>query len=118
MTLLEYQQAAARFAVYPHDAAVLYPALGLGSEAGEVLGAVKRILRDDGGQLTEERREQLAKELGDVLWYLAVLATDLQLSLDDVAAINLAKLEARRLQGLLHGEGGDREAAGVDEETE
>ncbi|MDQ5834622.1 MAG: nucleoside triphosphate pyrophosphohydrolase family protein, partial [Actinomycetota bacterium] len=75
MRLSEYQHQSRRTAVYPDAGANLtYPALGLCGEAGECAEKVKKAIRDDGGELTGERREALAAELGDVLWYVAQLA--------------------------------------------
>ena len=87
---------------------VLYCALGLAGEAGEVADQVKRILRDDGGVLTPKRREKILKEAGDVLWYLTALSAQLGSSLEEVMALNIAKLTARRARGRIHGEGSDR----------
>ena len=85
-----------------------YPALGLCGEAGEVAEKVKKTLRDDGGVLTDERREALSRELGDVLWYLSQLATEAGLDLEEIAAENLDKLLSRRERGMLRGSGDDR----------
>jgi NTP pyrophosphatase (non-canonical NTP hydrolase) len=104
----EYQRASRQTAVYPREAGLSYPALGLAGEAGEVADQVKRVIRDDGGELTAERRDALAGELGDVLWYLAQLATELGLDLDDVGRSNLEKLRSRQRRGVLSGSGGDR----------
>src|SRR5262245_17275296 len=93
MELAEYQALSRRTATYP-DAGdnLVYPTLGLAGEAGEVAEKVKKLLRDDGGVLTEERRAALAAELGDVLWYVAQVATEAGLELEAVADANLAKL--------------------------
>jgi NTP pyrophosphatase (non-canonical NTP hydrolase) len=107
MDLNEYQQAARRTAIYADHHRVIYPALGLASEAGEVAGKVKKVLRDQGGDFTKAPREAIKEELGDVLWYVAVLAGDLGLSLDEVAGANLGKLASRKERGRLSG-GGDR----------
>jgi NTP pyrophosphatase (non-canonical NTP hydrolase) len=106
MDLADYQRLSRATAVYP-DAGdnLTYPALGLCGEAGEAAEKVKKTLRDDGGVLTEERREALAGELGDVLWYLAQLATEAGLALDDVAAANLEKLRSRQRRQVLQGSG-------------
>jgi NTP pyrophosphatase (non-canonical NTP hydrolase) len=80
----------------------------LGDEAGEVLGKVKKIFRDQNGVLTDETRDALKKELGDVLWYLAQLSTELELSLDDIAEANIEKLLGRLERGTLHGSGDNR----------
>jgi NTP pyrophosphatase (non-canonical NTP hydrolase) len=79
----------------------------LASEAGEVAGKVKKVLRDQGGDFTSAPLEGLKDELGDVLWYIAVLAGDLGLSLDEIATANLGKLASRKDRGRLSG-GGDR----------
>lgn len=84
---------------------VFYAALGLASEAGEVAGQVKRMIRDDGSRLTEDRREKILDELGDCLWYVAALAGDLGETLENVARRNVRKLHARRLRGTIRGEG-------------
>ncbi len=112
MTLDEYQSAARSTALYPAEARVLYPTLKLAGEAGEVAEKLGKLMRDEGylpgNALTDEQRSALAAELGDVLWYVANLAADLDLSLDDVAAGNLAKLASRKARGVLHGSGDER----------
>jgi NTP pyrophosphatase (non-canonical NTP hydrolase) len=85
-----------------------YLALALNEEAGEVAGHVKKALRDEHGKLTEDRRESLLKELGDVLWYTAVLGHVLGYRLSEVAVENIRKLEARKVRGTLRGSGDDR----------
>ncbi len=104
MDLSTYQQGARRTAGYPQSASVTYPALGLAGEAGEVANQVKKIIRDDAGQVTPERRAKILDELGDVLWYAAALASDLGASLDEVAAANLEKLAARAANGTIQGD--------------
>jgi NTP pyrophosphatase (non-canonical NTP hydrolase) len=92
----EYQEAAARTALYPRRSENLeYPTLGLAGEAGEVANLVKKIQRDHGGQLTEEMREKLRDELGDVLWYIAACAHELGLTLSEIADHNVNKLAKR-----------------------
>lgn len=105
MDLDGYQRAAQRTAIYLEAHRVVYPALGLASEAGEVAGKIKKVLRDQGGDFEAAPIEALRDELGDVLWYLAVLATDLGLSLDEIAVCNLDKLGARAARGALGGDG-------------
>ncbi|MFN8131566.1 MAG: nucleoside triphosphate pyrophosphohydrolase family protein [Solirubrobacteraceae bacterium] len=109
MKLSEYQSASRATAIYPDAGSNLtYPALGLCGEAGECAEKVKKAMRDDGGVLTEERREALAGELGDVLWYVAQLATEAGLELEDVAAANLEKLRSRAERRVLSGSGDAR----------
>jgi NTP pyrophosphatase (non-canonical NTP hydrolase) len=108
MTLDEYQKEAEKTALYPEAYRTLYPALGLAGEAGEVANKVKKILRDHGGNLSPALREALLDELGDVLWYAALLARDLGASLEAVARANLAKLASRQARGVLGGEGDNR----------
>lgn len=108
MDLAEYQRLSRRTAEYPREAWLAYPALGLAGEAGEVTEHAKKAIRDDDGQVTEERRAAMAKELGDVLWYVAQLASELQLDLDEIAQANLDKLLSRQQRGVLSGDGDDR----------
>jgi NTP pyrophosphatase (non-canonical NTP hydrolase) len=106
--LSEYQRLSRRTAGYPREAWLAYPALGLAGEAGEIAEHAKKAIRDDGAHITDERREAISMELGDVLWYLAQLATELDLDLDAIAASNLEKLLSRQRRGVLHGAGDDR----------
>jgi len=108
MELSEYQRRSRRTAEYPREAWLAYPALGLAGEAGEVAEHAKKAIRDDGGVVGEERRAAIAKELGDVLWYVAQLASELDLDLDTIAAANLEKLLSRQRRGVLSGSGDDR----------
>ena len=104
-----YQQRTGETAVYPNVGSnFIYTTLGLSGEAGEVAEKVKKIVRDRGGVPTEEDREAIAKELGDVLWYVAQLCSELGLSMDDVALGNLAKLASRQQRGVLQGSGDNR----------
>ena len=109
MLLSDYQQRSRATAVYPGAGDnLLYPTLGLCGEAGEVAEKVKKMVRDDAGVLTAERRAALAKELGDVLWYVAQVATEADLDLDVIAAANLEKLISRQERGVLQGSGDER----------
>jgi NTP pyrophosphatase (non-canonical NTP hydrolase) len=102
----DYQQRSRATAVYPDAGSNLtYPALGLCGEAGEAAEKVKKAIRDDGGELTPERRDALAAELGDVLWYVAQLATEAGLDLGEIAQANLDKLRSRHERAVLHGSG-------------
>lgn len=107
MELNEYQKKALETAVYSDKYRIIYPALGLGDEVGEVLGKVKKWLRGDDGEgiMSDERKEALKLEIGDVLWYLAVLSRDLDISLDDVAKTNIEKLRSRKERDLIKGNG-------------
>ena len=80
----EYQEQAFSTAVYPMkgEGYYIYPALGLAGESGEVCEKIKKLIRDHGGVIYPEFKEQITKELGDVLWYVATLAKELDLSLD------------------------------------
>lgn len=108
MTFADYQEVARSTAIYPTEHAVTYPALGLCGEAGEVAEKVKKWLRDDSGEMTNERRDAIAKELGDCLWYVSNLCSDLGLTLENVAAANVSKLLGRKERGQLKGDGDDR----------
>jgi NTP pyrophosphatase (non-canonical NTP hydrolase) len=108
MQLAEYQRLARATAEYPREAWLAYPALGLAGEAGEVAEHAKKTIRDDRGAVTDARREAMAKELGDVLWYVAQLATELGLELEDIAAENIRKLSSRQRRGVLSGSGDER----------
>ena len=111
LSFSHYQKQAATTALYPRgpeNTIAPYPALGLAGEAGEVAEQVKKAIRDDQGLLTDQRRAALKKELGDVLWYVAALCSELDLDMADVAQTNLDKLASRKERGVLHGEGDDR----------
>ncbi len=108
MELSEYQRLSRQTAEYPRQAWLTYPALGLAGEAGEVAEQIKKAIRDDGGMVEPSRCEAIAKELGDVLWYLAQIATELDLDLDQIASGNLEKLLSRQSRGVLGGSGDDR----------
>lgn len=108
MTLNEYQQHALETAIYPDDRRIIYPTLGLTGEAGEVADKVKKVIRDNGQQFTDERKLEIAKEIGDVLWYCATLSRDLGFDLEQVAQMNVEKLRSRKERHLLHGSGDNR----------
>lgn len=90
------------------DHSIVYPTLGLTNEAGEVAGKIKKIFRDRKGQITEADREALKSELGDVLWYLTQICTELDLSLEEVAEANISKLFSRLERGAITGDGDNR----------
>lgn len=105
----EYQKKSRKTALYPAiGKKFVYPALGLNGEAGEVAEKVKKIMRDKDGKVSDEDRQELNKELGDVLWYLSQLATEFDLSLGDIAQANIDKLYSRLERGKLGGSGDNR----------
>ena len=109
MNFTDYQTKSRLTAKYPAIGhAVIYPTLGLTNEAGEVAGKIKKIFRDKYGLISEADREALKSELGDVLWYLSQVATELGLSLDEIAEHNLRKLLDRQARGKIQGDGDDR----------
>jgi NTP pyrophosphatase (non-canonical NTP hydrolase) len=108
MTLNEYQGAAMQTAVYPQEDKIVYPALGMNGEAGEVADKVKKVLRDGGREFTDEKRMEIAKEVGDVLWYCATMAADLGYSLEEIGQMNIDKLASRKARNVLGGSGDNR----------
>ncbi len=109
MTFEDYQKKSRKTAIYPDlGANVTYPTLGLANEAGEVAGKVKKVFRDNAGVFSQEHKEKIASEIGDVLWYCAQLATELGVSLDDVAEENIEKTYSRMDRGVLGGSGDTR----------
>ena len=103
-----YQRSATKTAVYPPEHKILYPALGLAGEAGEVANKVKKVMRDGVENQADDWKEQIASEIGDVLWYCAALATDLNMQLGMIAALNEKKLRDRFDRGKLNGSGDNR----------
>lgn len=109
MNLNDYQSAALVTAVYPNQGSnFAYPALGLAGEAGEVADKLKKVIRDNDGVLTDPVRDAVAKELGDTMWYIAVLAQELDYDLETIAQNNLDKLASRQQRGVLTGSGDER----------
>ncbi len=109
MDFAEYQIKSRKTAKYPSIGhGIIYPTLGLANEAGEVAGKVKKIFRDKDGLIGDEECEALKSELGDVLWYLAQVCTELDLSLDEVAEYNIKKLYSRLERGKIGGDGDKR----------
>ena len=107
LTFNNYQKYARKTTIYKDG--IFYPALGLCGESGEVADKIKKIYRDNDGIISEENKEKLIKEMGDVLWYLANMAADLNVTLEDVAKKNLEKIQSRQEKDLIHGEGDNRE---------
>jgi NTP pyrophosphatase (non-canonical NTP hydrolase) len=109
MDFRTYQQRSRETARYPRAGEdCLYPTLGLCGEAGEVADKVKKVLRDRAGVFGPEERHDLLLELGDVLWYLSQLSTELGLDLEQVAEANLAKLASRAARNVIGGSGDRR----------
>lgn len=113
MNFDEYQKQAASCDFYEKtddvmDAGFLEKILGLVGEAGETADKFKKIIRDKNGEMTEEDRLAIVKELGDVLWYVASISRYLDMPLSEVAKLNVAKLLSRKKRGTLHGDGDNR----------
>lgn len=104
--LNNYQMQARKFAIYPERMNIIYPALGLAGESGEVADKVKKIYRD--GRDDTRFKAEIAKEIGDVLWYCANLADDLGFTLQQIAEMNIYKLQCRKTKGTIVGSGDDR----------
>lgn len=106
MNFKEYQEKAKETAIYPKtEPSWLYPLLGLGGETGEIFEKLKKVIRDENGRVSQEKLELIKKELGDVLWYLATLSTELSLDLNEIAEENIKKLFSRKERNVLHGSG-------------
>lgn len=109
MTTEEYENIIEKTAVYPHNIGVMYCALGLCGEAGEVAEKIKKIYRDKEGVIGWQEKEAIVKEMGDVLWYITALANELGVSLSHIMDTNYNKLIERRVTNTLHGDGDNRE---------
>lgn len=104
-----YQKKCKKTAVYPNIGKnFTYPTIGLMGESGEVANKVKKLIRDDNGKITPERRDEIKAELGDMLWYMAQLSTELGIKFSAVAKYNLEKLIKRQKDNKLHGSGDNR----------
>lgn len=110
MNLNDYQKRALTTASTTGDnfKDLLHWVLGINGEAGEVAEKLKKIIRDKDSQISDQDKQELAKEVGDVLWYLAVFSHHLGLELDDVAQANLDKLQSRKQRGVIKGSGDNR----------
>ena len=109
MDFKTYQKKARETAQYPDLGwNKIYPTLGLVGEAGEVAEKVKKVLRDKNGIFDNESKIGIKKELGDVLWYISTLCTELNFNLEEVASENLEKLRLRAVKGKISGSGDDR----------
>lgn len=112
LTFDDYMRQTRATAIYPEAGsgstlALAYAGLGLG-EAGEVQNQLKKVIRDNKGEVTDDRRDTIAKELGDLCWYIARCADELDLSFNDIALKNLEKLNSRAERGVLQGSGDNR----------
>ena len=109
MELNEYQKLAMKTAIFPEDMGIYYASLGLAGEAGEIANKVKKFIRDgyDVEQF-EQKKMELAAEIGDVLWYCAALSRDLGFDLQHVAQYNINKLQDRARRGKISGDGDER----------
>ena len=103
-----YQKVALTTAIYPREQAIIYPTLGLTGEAGEVANKVKKIIRDGSDSKDEKLVSEIKAEIGDCLWYIAVLADDFNIKLSDIASTNIEKLANRQKNNTIHGSGDDR----------
>ncbi len=108
MDFEKYQKESKKTAIYPERDRFAYLSLGLAGEAGEVAEKFKKIIRDKGNELDEEDSKEIAKELGDVLWYVSQISTELDLDLGRVAENNLEKLFSRQKRNKLKGKGDNR----------
>lgn len=107
LTFEEYDQWLSKNIVNPQKD-LLLQVLGICGEAGEIAEKMKKIVRDKDGVISDEDRELMAKELGDVLWYLARFAQSIDMTIEDVARLNIEKLESRRNRGVVSGDGDNR----------
>ncbi len=109
MDINHYQKEAHKTAEYPAvGEKYVYPALGLAGEAGELANKVKKVFRDKGGKIDDETKEALKMELGDIFWYVAEIASVLEIPLEEVADANLQKLASRKNRGVIGGSGDNR----------
>jgi NTP pyrophosphatase (non-canonical NTP hydrolase) len=108
MEIKEYQERAIATAIYGVGNAIIYPTLGICGEAGEVSEKVKKTLRDSSGEFSDEKKLEIAKEIGDVIWYCNALARDIGYDLESIMIMNLHKLESRKDRGVISGSGDNR----------
>lgn len=108
ITFKQYQTESAKTAIYPKEKGLEYCIFGLCSEVGEVAGKYKKVLRDNGGILTEEKKNELKSESADCIWYLAQIFTELGIDFGDAAQSNLDKLNDRKVRGVIGGSGDKR----------
>ena len=109
MNFEDYQKLTGETAIYPgRGSNYTYPVLGLAGESGEVAEKFKKLIRDKNGVMDDEFKAAVKKELGDVLWYVSAICSELNLSMNDVAEANIEKLFGRKERGTLQGSGDNR----------
>jgi len=104
----QYPLEVGKYAIYPGDRGIEYLVMGMCSEAGEVAGKLKKIIRDKDGVIDREAREAMADEVGDVLWYVVMLSMELGFTIDQIADKNASKLRSRHERGKIGGDGDTR----------
>lgn len=104
----EYQTQALSTKIYPNNMKVVYPLIGLSGEVGELAEKIKKTIRDNNSVFTDEIKNEIKKEIGDILWYLASIADDLGITLNDAAECNINKILSRYNRNKIHGEGDNR----------
>lgn len=109
MTIEEYSEIIKKTAVFPKEIGLTYCTMGLCGEAGEVAEKMKKLYRDKNGIVTETFKNDIKKELGDVIWYVTALGNELGIPLDGIMEANYRKLMLRRATNTLHGDGDNRE---------
>jgi NTP pyrophosphatase (non-canonical NTP hydrolase) len=108
MTFNDYQKKASSTVIYPEKLKIVYPLIGMTGETGEVAEKIKKVLRDNKGEFSDEKKAEIALEVGDVLWYLSSLASDLGYTLDEIAEMNINKILSRKERNVIHGNGDNR----------
>jgi len=109
MNFNEYQKKSWKTAIYPNKGNnFIYPALGLAGESGEICEKIKKIIRDDDGKISDNKKQLIKEEMGDLLWYIASLGVELGLDMNDIAQCNIDKLLSRKKRGALRGSGDAR----------
>ena len=108
MTVNEYQNEALKTKIYKTSMNIIYPTLKLNGEAGEVAEKVGKCMRDNNGIFTDEIKLAIAYEIGDVIWYCSALSNDIGFTLDEICKLNIEKLQKRKAENKIHGEGDNR----------
>lgn len=103
-----YQKECKKTAIYPTEYSVIYPVIGMCGETGEVAEKIKKIIRDKNSIFDETSKIEIMKELGDVMWYISNIATDLNVNMSDILTMNLDKIQSRQSRNKIHGSGDNR----------